>query len=255
MSRSLIIAGNWKMNTSLDEALALARGVREQTDTLDSVERVLIPPFPWILAVVDEVDGSDITVGAQNCYSEQSGAFTGEVAPAMLAPHCSHVVLGHSERRHILGETDDQIAAKVAAALSAGLSVILCVGETLEQREGGQAEQIVARQLQAGLANVSKEEMNDVVVAYEPVWAIGTGVAASTQDAQDMAAFVRATLAGVYDQRIAEAVRIQYGGSVKGENAAELLGSPDIDGALVGGASLNADEFSQIIRVAAAHAN
>ncbi len=255
MNRRPIIAGNWKMNTSLDEALALARGVREQTESVDSIERVLIPPFPWILAVHGEVSGSGITVGAQNCYMEQSGAFTGEVSPAMLAPHCSYVVLGHSERRHVLGETDDQVAAKVTAAHSSGLSVILCVGETLEEREAGRAEQIVSQQLRAGLGNVSWGMTQSIVIAYEPVWAIGTGVAASTQDAQDMAAFVRSTLANVFDQKTANSVRIQYGGSVKGDNAAELLGCPDVDGALVGGASLNADDFGEIIRAAAAQVN
>jgi triosephosphate isomerase (TIM) len=253
--RQPIIAGNWKMNTSLDEAVTLAQGVRDQSSAHDQVQRVLIPPFPWIIPVSKEIEGSGITVGAQNCYSESSGAFTGEVSPVMLAPHCSHVVLGHSERRHVLGETDTQISAKVSAALNARLSVILCVGETLEEREQGNAERVVSAQLRSGLEGVSNESMANLVIAYEPVWAIGTGVAASTQDAQEMAAFVRAEIDDQYGQSTAAAIRIQYGGSVKGSNAAELLGCEDIDGALVGGASLDADDFSAIIGAAAAQIN
>jgi triosephosphate isomerase (TIM) len=248
--RKPIIAGNWKMNTTLEEATALARTVEQNASDHESVDRVLVPPYPWIVPVCSIVEGSGITVGAQNCYSETSGAFTGEVSPTMLAPHCTHVILGHSERRHILGETDEQIAAKVDAVLSTDLTVILCVGETLEERESDRAQDIVSQQLSAGLKNVDAAVMSRVVVAYEPVWAIGTGVAASTEDAQEMAAYVRALIIEQYGDDTGQRVRVQYGGSVKADNAAEILASPDIDGALVGGASLKADEFCAIIEAA-----
>jgi triosephosphate isomerase (TIM) len=253
--RTPIIAGNWKMNTDLEEAIDLAGGVRDKSESDASVERVLIPPFPWIVPVSQVVDGAGIRLGAQNCYSETAGAFTGEVSPVMLQQHCTYVVLGHSERRHILGETDDQVAAKVAAALGAGLDVILCVGETLDQRNDGEAQDVVARQLKTALNSVSESDISRIVVAYEPVWAIGTGVAASTQDAQDMAAYVRSQIRDRFGDNAALAIRIQYGGSVKADNALELMQCPDIDGALVGGASLNADDFCGIIRAAAAQEN
>jgi triosephosphate isomerase (TIM) len=253
--RRYIIAGNWKMNTTLEEARDLARGVRDQASDLTAVQRILIPPFPWILPVSQELEGSGISVGAQNCYSEPAGAFTGEVSAEMLAPVCSHVILGHSERRHVLGETDEEIAAKVTAVLRTGMSVILCVGETLDEREAGSAQQIVQNQLDSALENVSTGDMARIVIAYEPVWAIGTGVAASTDDAQEMAAFVRQKVAERFDVEIADKLRVQYGGSVKSDNAAELMACPDVDGALVGGASLNADEFCGIIRAAAAQQN
>jgi triosephosphate isomerase (TIM) len=253
--RRPIIAGNWKMNTSLEEATALARSIEQSTQDFESVDRVLIPPFPWILSVCSIVEGSGITVGAQNCYSESSGAFTGEVSPAMLAPHCSHVILGHSERRHILGETDEHIAAKVDAALETDMTVILCVGETLEERERGNAQDVVRNQLLGGLHNVNASDMARVVIAYEPVWAIGTGVAASTADAQEMAAFLRKTITERFNADVGDATRIQYGGSVKADNAPELMASPDIDGALVGGASLKPDEFCAIIEAAEEQVN
>jgi triosephosphate isomerase (TIM) len=253
--RTAIIAGNWKMNTSLDEARALASAIKEKSSGFDAVQRVLIPPFPWIIPVSKIVAGSDITVGAQNCYSEMSGAFTGEVSPEMLAPHCSHVVLGHSERRHILGETDAQVAAKVNAAIRAGVGVILCVGETLEERESESAQDVVSRQLDSALKSHSAEDMANVVIAYEPVWAIGTGRAASADDAQEMARFVRDRLADRFGGELASTIRIQYGGSVKSDNAPELMACTDVDGALVGGASLDADEFCGIIEAAAQQVN
>lgn len=249
--RRIIIAGNWKMNTSLDEAVALAKEVCDAAGGVDDVERVLIPPFPWIVPVRDAVRHSGITVGAQTCYLEESGAFTGEISPIMLAPHCSHVVLGHSERRHILGEKDSDVAARLQAALKTSLRPILCVGESLEEREAGQANAVVERQMRSAIASLSEEEIARVVIAYEPVWAIGTGVAASTDDAQEMAAFVRSTIATLHSRTIAERIQIQYGGSVKSSNADELMACPDIDGALVGGASLDATEFAAIIHAAA----
>ena len=248
--RTSIIAGNWKMNTTLVEAQSLAEGIRQQVSGIGETEIVLIPPFPWLLAVGEIVSGSNITVGAQNCYTEASGAFTGEVAAEMLADHCSHVIVGHSERRHVLGETDELVAQKVRAVLRAGLNVILCVGETLDEREAGAAQETVQRQLNSALADLSDAKIDHVVIAYEPVWAIGTGVAASVSDAQEMAAFVRKRVGEQFSSNVASQIRIQYGGSVNASNASELLGSPDIDGALVGGASLKADEFAAIIRAA-----
>ena len=253
--RRFIIAGNWKMNTLLEEALALARGVSEGSAGVTDVDRVVIPPFPWIVPLSNQLEGSGIHVGAQNCYSEPSGAFTGEVSAEMLAPYCSHVVIGHSERRHVLGETDEQIALKVEAVLRTEMDVILCVGETLEERNSGAAHDVVGSQLKQALSNRSETEMNRIVIAYEPVWAIGTGVAASADDAQEMAAFVRSAVAEQSGSRTADTLRIQYGGSVKADNAATLMACPDIDGALVGGASLEAEQFCGIISAAAQHSN
>jgi triosephosphate isomerase (TIM) len=249
--RRFIIAGNWKMNTSLDEALALAKGVRDAVDNIDDVDRVLIPPFPWIVPVSQALEGSGITVGAQTCFYESSGAFTGEVSPQMLASHCSHVVLGHSERRHILGEDDSAVASRLRAALATSLRPILCVGETLEERASDKANDVVERQLRSAISSLDEADVARTVVAYEPVWAIGTGVAASTNDAQEMAAFVRSTIASLHSQAVADRLQVQYGGSVKSSNAAELMACQDIDGALVGGASLDASEFAAIIRAAA----
>jgi triosephosphate isomerase (TIM) len=253
--RRYIVAGNWKMNSTLNEAKEIARGVRDRASDLTAVQRVLVPPFPWIVPVFQELEGSDISVGAQNCYSEPAGAFTGEVSAEMLAPFCSHVILGHSERRHVLNETDEEIVAKVAAVLRTSMSVILCVGETLDDREAGSAQQVVGKQLESALKSVSTGDMSRIVIAYEPVWAIGTGVAASADDAQEMASFVRQEVAERFDVEIAGKLRVQYGGSVKADNAAELMACPDVDGALVGGASLNADEFCGIIRAAHAQRN
>ncbi|MEX2426267.1 MAG: triose-phosphate isomerase [Thermomicrobiaceae bacterium] len=253
--RTLIVAGNWKMNTSLDEATRLASDVRSKISAVDNVERILIPPFPWIIPVGEVIAGSGITVGAQNCYSEPSGAFTGEVAAEMLSPHCSHVVVGHSERRHVFGETDEEVAGKVKAVLRSGAGVILCVGETLAERDSGSAQDVVRVQLSRGLEGATDDEMDRVVVAYEPVWAIGTGKAASVDDAQEMAHFVRLTIAERFGQTIANGLRIQYGGSVKSENAHSFMLCPDVDGALVGGASLDSDEFAAIVNAAAGESN
>lgn len=243
------------MNTSFEDATELATKVRNKSTEVESVERVLIPPFPWIIAVGEIVSGSGITVGAQNCHSEAAGAFTGEVAAEMLAPHCSHIVVGHSERRHVFGETDEQVAGKVEAVLRSGASVILCVGETLTERDSGSAHDVVRLQLSSALKGVTDDEMDRVVIAYEPVWAIGTGKAASSDDAQEMAHFVRTTVAERFGQTIANGLRVQYGGSVKSDNAGSLMACPDVDGALVGGASLDSDEFTAIVRAAADQVN
>lgn len=253
--RQLMVAGNWKMNTSLGEAEDLASSLVQGIGGANSVERVLIPPFPWIVPVQQRIAESDLKVGAQNCYTEASGAFTGEVAPEMLAGICDYVIAGHSERRHVLGESNEFVGEKVGAILRAGLRPILCVGETLEERENGQAENVVDEQVRAGLRGLSTEQASGVVIAYEPVWAIGTGRAASADDAQEMSAIIRKTVGDVISSSAAAGMRILYGGSVKGENAAQFMACPDVDGALVGGASLKADDFSAIVHAAAEHAN
>ena len=253
--RRYIVAGNWKMHTTLTEATDLAAGLRERISGYSDIERVLIPPYPWILPVRDAIAGTDIHIGAQNCYTEPSGAFTGEVSAEMLSAHCSYIIVGHSERRHTIGETNDLIASKVSAVLRAGPRVILCVGETLEEREAGRAERVVSEQVKSALAGRSEQDLDRVVIAYEPVWAIGTGVAASAADAQEMCAFVRSLVDDLFSNSVAGSLRVQYGGSVKGSNAEELLSQPDIDGALVGGASLDADEFAAIVRSASAQVN
>jgi triosephosphate isomerase (TIM) len=249
--RTKLIAGNWKMNTSMDEAIELATSLRESLRALDSVERALIPPFPWLVPVCKIIEGSGLKLGAQNCYTEASGAFTGEVAPEMLAGICEYVIAGHSERRHVLGESNELVGGKVAAIERSGMKPILCVGETIEQREDGSAEAIVARQLETGLAHLDAATVTDVVIAYEPVWAIGTGHAASADDAQSMSAFIRGWLQDRFGEQVAVEMRILYGGSVKPDNAGQYMACPDVDGALVGGASLNAEQFTGIVQAAA----
>ncbi len=245
--RTPVVAGNWKMNTSMEEASALVKGLAELQSTTSDVERVLIPPFPWIVPLHRAVDDAGFGLGAQNCSTEDKGAYTGEVSAAMLAPFCRYIIAGHSERRHVLGESDEVVAAKIQAILRNGLSPILCIGELLSEREDDRAQDVVDRQLRSAFSNVSSEQAAATIVAYEPVWAIGTGRAATADDAQEMAAYIRANLANLYDQGVADRVRIQYGGSVNAGNAERLLNLPDVDGALVGGASLKADEFSKII--------
>ncbi len=248
MSRKLFVAGNWKMNTSASEAADLAKGVAAELGAVDAVDVAVCPPLVYLAAVSEAVAGSKISVGAQNMYFEDNGAYTGETSHAMLKDvGCTYVILGHSERRHILKETDELINKKVVKALAEGLLPILCVGELLEEREKDQTMDVVGRQVKGGLAGVSTEDAAKVTVAYEPVWAIGTGVTASPEQAQDVHASIRALLAEIYDADLAETVRIQYGGSVKASNAAELLNSPDIDGALVGGASLKVADFAGIV--------
>ena len=241
-----IVAGNWKMNTTLDEAMALVSQMREDLDAVAGVEKVVCPPFVSLAVVKSVLKGTSISLGAQNMHHEEKGAFTGEVSPAMLAELCRYVILGHSERRQHFGETDETVNRKVVAALKAGLQPILCVGERLEQREAGTAEDVVVRQLTDALEGVSSADT--LVVAYEPVWAIGTGVAATAQDAEDMMGAIRRTLAGLYGDAGAREVPLLYGGSVTADNVAEYAGQPNVDGALVGGASLNATSFVEIAR-------
>jgi len=254
MSRKQFIAGNWKMNTSLAGAVALADGLKAKIGRVEQVDLAVAPPFVYLSAVADELEDSAIAVAAQNVFHEDSGAYTGEISGQMLKDvGCRYVIIGHSERRHVFGETDELINRKVIKALSDGLDVILCVGELLEQRQAEQTDEVVARQVKIALEGVASRQPGDMAlgerltVAYEPVWAIGTGKTATPAQAQDVHAMIRRLLGEIYDRQTAEGVRIQYGGSVKPSNAAELLAQPDIDGALVGGASLKADDFAAIV--------
>jgi len=253
--RTPIIGGNWKMNLHRQEAVRLAKSLVERTGNPEPVEVVIFPPFPYLDAVgsvLASAGGNRIKLGAQNYYDQPNGAFTGEVSLSMLKDVDVQVVLaGHSERRHVIGENNELINRKVRAALDAGLQVVLCVGEKLEQRQLSQTDAVNAAQTQHGLAGVTPQQMDRVTIAYEPVWAIGTGKTASAGDAQQAHAAIRQTLTHMFSPEVAQAVRIQYGGSVKAANAAELLGQPDVDGGLIGGASLKADEFLAIINAAA----
>ena len=241
------VAGNWKMNLDAAGAAALARGLKEKVRP-GKMDVAVCPPFVYLSQVAEVLTGSGIAVGAQDVYFEENGAFTGEVSVAMLKDvGCEYVIVGHSERRHVLGESDELINRKGRAALVGGLKVILCVGETLEEREGGKTEAVIERHLRQGLVEVPMGELGALTIAYEPVWAIGTGKTATPQQAQEAHAFARGVLADLFGQGEARKLRIQYGGSVKASNAAELLGQTDVDGALVGGASLKVDDFLGII--------
>jgi triosephosphate isomerase len=247
--RKKFVAGNWKMYTNAAAAKQLAAGVVQGVGKDERVTVALCPPFPYLALVGEVLRGSPVALGAQNAYPEKEGAFTGEVSPWMLADvGCRYVILGHSERRHKLGETDEFISRKVHAALAAGLRVILCVGETLEERQADRTEAVLAAQLSGSLAGMDAAGLANVVLAYEPVWAIGTGVNATPQQAQDAHAFLRGRIAERFGAAAAGNLLIQYGGSVKPDNAASLLHQPDVDGALVGGASLKADQFLAIVR-------
>jgi len=246
--RRPFIAGNWKMNLNRAAAVALAEGVAKGAERLDGVDLAVCPPSCYLDAVGRAIAGSKVVLGAQNMYHEKDGAFTGELSAAMLCDlGCTCVILGHSERRHVLGETDAAINRKVHAALAAGLIPIVCVGELLAEREAGQTLPVIRRQFDGSLAGLSADQMMKIVIAYEPVWAIGTGKVATPQQAEDVHLALRKLMEERYNKVLAEAVRIQYGGSVKPENAAQLLKQPDIDGALVGGASLKADQFLGIV--------
>ena len=246
--RRFFIAGNWKMNLNRQQSVELAKGVAAGAQKFPAVELAVCPVSVYLDAVGQAIKGGAVGLGAQNMYHEASGAFTGEVSAAMLLDvGCRYVILGHSERRHLLGETDEQINRKVLAALSAGLIPIVCVGELLSEREAGKTAEVIRRQFEGSLAGITADQMRKVVIAYEPVWAIGTGKVATPDQAQQVHLDLRKLIAARYNADVAQAVRIQYGGSVKPGNAAELLSQPDIDGALVGGASLKADEFLGIV--------
>ena len=248
--RKKIIAANWKMNMTQGEAEAFMTTFLREIGDLDEVEIVIVPPFTAIPKVSELVTQTqNIKVGAQNMFWERSGAFTGEISPAMLRElFVRYVVLGHSERRAMFGETDEIVNRKVRAAYEEVLRPILCVGETLEQREKGQVEKVLSSQLRGSLAGVEAKELHETVIAYEPVWAIGTGKTATAAQAQEAHAFIRQILREISDEATAEKIRIQYGGSVKPDNARTLLSQPDIDGALVGGASLDPRSFAQIVQ-------
>jgi triosephosphate isomerase len=247
--RKKFIAGNWKMYTTTATARELASAVARGLSDESRVTVAVCPPFPYLLPVAEVLRGSAVALGAQDVYCEKEGAFTGEVSPPMLLDvGCRYVIIGHSERRHILHEDDQLINRKVHAALDAGLHVILCVGETLAEREGNRTEAVLDTQLSGGLAGLTADRLVPLVIAYEPVWAIGTGRNATPQQAQDAHAFIRRRVGRMFGEKTASTLPIQYGGSVKPDNAATLLGQPDVDGALVGGASLKADSFLAIVR-------
>lgn len=252
MSRKIVIAGNWKMNKTASEGASLVAALKPLVADIEMAEVVVCPPFTTLRAVVEAAAGSNIQVGAQNIHWAESGAFTGEISAAMLRETgVQWVIVGHSERRQYFGETDDTVNKRLKAALAAGLKVMVCVGESLDEREGGLTESILSTQINHGLAGVSAAAMADVVIAYEPVWAIGTGKTATPEMAQETHSHIRGLLTAIFGADTAAAVRIQYGGSMKPENAAELVAQEDIDGGLIGGASLKADSFAALIKNAA----
>ena len=247
--RRPFIAGNWKMNLDRASAVALAKALVEKAKSVDDVDLAVCPPSIYLDAVGSVVAGSKIALGAQNMYHESEGAYTGEISASMLRDlGCQYVILGHSERRHILHETSEQVNDKVYAALEGGLVPIVCVGELLAERENGRSLSVIRRQFDGSLSGLSAEQMAKVVIAYEPVWAIGSGkVPATPQQAEQIHLDLRKIIEERYNREVAETVRIQYGGNVKPENAADLLAQPNIDGALVGGASLKAEKFLGIV--------
>jgi triosephosphate isomerase len=255
--RKPVVAGNWKMNKTVAEARHLVSELVPGLQAVVGVEKVLCPPFTSLLAVAALLEGTDIGLGAQTLYWEESGAFTGEISPAMVAELCHYVIIGHSERRQFFGETDATVNRKVQAALAHGLLPIVCVGETLEENQSGRTAEVVVRQLQKGLAglaaapNLVQGGLIPLIIAYEPVWAIGTGLPATGDGANAVVAnFIRPPLAEMFGEAFAQSVRVLYGGSVKASNASEFFDQPDIDGALVGGASVKATEFIQITQAA-----
>jgi triosephosphate isomerase len=251
MPRKKHVAGNWKMNTTLAEAKALAAAVAKGAGTDSQVQVSLYPPYPWMLPVAEAIKGSAVALGAQDVSYEKKGAFTGEVSPAMLRESgCAYALVGHSERRHVMGETDHIANLKVHNALEEGLHVILCVGETLSERERNLQERVFQRQVFAACAGLTDEQFSRLTFAYEPVWAIGTGKVATPEQAQQAHANIRAKMRLFYGEKIADALPILYGGSVTAENASGLLHQPDVDGVLVGGASLKADSFLAIAKAA-----
>jgi len=251
--RKPFVAGNWKMNTDSHSSVSLAEGIASGSSEIagQSVDIAVFPPFVYLPSVFKALSVSNIAVGAQDFYFEQNGAFTGEISVSMLKDiGCTYALCGHSERRHVIGERDELINKKVAAAISGGLLPILCVGELLDERKASQTNEVVTRQVKNGLAGLNAEKISAVTIAYEPVWAIGTGLTATPQQAQEAHGLVRKLLTEMYDAQLAEEIRILYGGSAKPDNAAELMAQQDVDGLLVGGASLNADDFLSIIRAA-----
>ncbi len=241
-----MIAGNWKMNTTIGEAAELVNEMRQGLDAIDNVDKVICPPFVSLAAVRGLIEGSSIKLGAQNMYFEEKGAYTGEISPAMIADLCEFVIIGHSERRQYFNETGDIVNQKVQAALKVGLKPILCVGEKLDENEAGRTKEVVTEQLRSSLAGI--DYLGGLIIAYEPVWAIGTGRAATGRQANDTIGLIRHNISELYDEKIAQDLHILYGGSVTADNATEFMQQPEIDGALVGGASLKAGQFLSIVR-------
>ncbi|MFN2218383.1 MAG: triose-phosphate isomerase, partial [Anaerolineae bacterium] len=246
--RRPILAGNWKMNMTIAEATDFVRTIRRGLNEIKTVDRVICPPFTALAALKELLSATEIGLGAQNMHWEEEGAYTGEISPAMLKELCQYVILGHSERRALFGETDEGVNHKIKAALAHGLLPIVCVGETESEHDAGSTEQVVGGQVRGCLAGLTAAQVAGLVIAYEPVWAIGTGKAATPAGAGSVIGLtIRGTIAGLYDEATAQAVRVQYGGSVKPSNVAEFMAHPDIDGALVGGASLKPD-FVDLVR-------
>ncbi len=250
--RTPFIAGNWKMHKTVAQALETVRRLRPKVSDITTVEIAVCPPFTALYAVAEALKASNIKVGAQNVFWEDEGAYTGEISPVMLKELVTYVIIGHSERRKYFGETDEIVNRKVKAALRHGLRPIICVGEVLEEREAGKTEEVVRRQVLGAYRDIPAEEARLTTIAYEPVWAIGTGKAATPADANSVIGLViRGTLADLYGEEVAQAIRVQYGGSVKPDNIAGFMKQPEIDGALVGGASLKPDVFAEIVRITA----
>jgi triosephosphate isomerase (TIM) len=254
--RKLFIAGNWKMNLTLGEAVELINALKREIGDIEAVDMAVCPTAMCLAEAVDTVSGSNIKVGAQNVYWEDSGAFTGEISAAMLKPlNVTYVIVGHSERRQFFGDTDETVNKKIKSVLRQGLLPIVCIGESLQERENGTTMDVIQSQCEGSLAGLTVEDMEKITLAYEPIWAIGTGKTATADQAQEVHAFIRAWLFKKFGADAANTVRIQYGGSVKADNTVELLSQKDIDGALVGGASLKADAFSGIVKNAAGISN
>ena len=247
--RTPFIAGNWKMHKTIEESVALVKDLRGALQGVAGCDVAVCPPSPALAAVREALAGSGIGLGAQNMYWEEQGAFTGEVSPLILQGLCDYVIIGHSERRNVFGETDEMVNKKLHAALAHGLKPILCVGENLQQNQAGETASFVGGQVRAAFEGISADQARIVTMAYEPIWAIGTGVPATGEGANDIVGgTVRGTLAALFGDDVAQAIRIQYGGSVKPANVAEFMAQPEIDGALVGGASLRAADFAAIVR-------
>jgi triosephosphate isomerase (TIM) len=249
--RKPLVAGNWKMNNLVGDSVQLVEALKPLVAGIDTVDIVVCPVFTALVPVRDALKGSNIQLGAQNCHTKESGAFTGEISPQMLKDAgCGWVIIGHSERRQYFQESDAFLNEKLKFALSSGLQVMFCIGETLEEREGGIMDEVLSRQVTQGLLGLSEADFDRVSVAYEPVWAIGTGVTATPGQAEDAHAFVRGLLSDQFGSAVADKVRIQYGGSMKPDNAAELMAKPNVDGGLIGGAALKADSFAAIVNAA-----
>jgi triosephosphate isomerase len=249
MARLPFIAGNWKMNKTVGEALDLIRELKSVISGVKEVEMAVAPPFTALHAVHKELEGSSIRLAAQNLYWEEKGAFTGEISPLMLKEvGCEYVIIGHSERRQFFGELDETVNRRIKAALAHGLKVIFCIGETLREREEGKTFTVIERQVSGGLKGLGDRELKNMTIAYEPVWAIGTGKTATPEQAEEAHRFIRGKVEKLYSRQVSEEIRIQYGGSVTPDNIKRLMSQPNIDGALVGGASLKAESFSKIVR-------